>query len=373
MSFANPSSPAKWFLYTGIFFRWLCVYLVFANVLDEIEFFAPFIPDGYAEFTWGAMIGVWFALVLTSAEIIWIHFKKIGNPDAIKRHDLNMLSLRYFLAFIFFSYGISKLMGQQFTSTYTMMDQSLAKANGFWLTWRFFDYSYSYKFFIGFGQVAAAILFLSRRTTTLAAVIFLPIISNIVYVNFAFDIDVKFFSFCYLIFTIYLLFFDFDRLNSLFIRNSSVPANKILELPRYHFFSTKSFKIITSIFIIAIIAWPASDYFTFPMNKSKIFVGSFNVKDFIHPDNRNDSTKWDKIYIEKWANGGAIKKMNGKQFRFRSCKFDETHQNIHISFYDSAHFKNIEANYTIGADSSILANGFWGSDSIRFTIKRYFH
>ena len=79
------------------------------------------------------------------------------------------------------------------------------------------------------------------------------------------------------------------------------------------------------------------------MNKSQIFVGSFNVKDFIHPDNRNDSTKWDKIYIEKWANGGAVKKMNGKKFRFKSCKFDETHQNIHINFLDSTHFKNIDA------------------------------
>ena len=160
MSFANPSSPAKWFLYTGIFFRWLCVYLVFANVLDEIEFFAPFIPDGYAEFTWAAMIGVWFALVLTFAEIIWIHFKKIGSPDAIKRHDLNMLSVRYFLAFIFFSYGIGKLLDQQFSSTYTMMDQSLGEANGFWLTWRFFDYSYYYKYFIRFGQVSCGKLFI---------------------------------------------------------------------------------------------------------------------------------------------------------------------------------------------------------------------
>ncbi|HKC37023.1 MAG TPA: hypothetical protein VKB95_13205, partial [Chitinophagaceae bacterium] len=236
MSFANPSSPAKWFLYTGIFFRWLCVYLLFANESDEFEFTASILPDGYTEFTWAAMIGVGFALLLTFAEIIWIHFKKNTDPAAIKRHDLNQLAVRYFLAFIFFSYGISKLLGQQFTSTYTMMDQSLAKANGFLLTWRFFDYSYSYKFFIGFGQVAASILFLSRRTTTLAAIIFLPIISNIVYVNFAFDIDVKFFSFCYLIFAIYLLLCDFDRLNALFIRNSSFPANKIFELPRYHFF-----------------------------------------------------------------------------------------------------------------------------------------
>ena len=373
MSFADPHSPAKWFLYTGIFFRWLCVYLLFANVSDQFEFLASFLPDGYAEFTWDAMIGVGFALVLTFAEIIWTHFKKTGNAGSTKRHNLNMLSVRYFLAFIFFSYGIAKLLGQQFTSTYTMMDQSLAEANGFWLTWRFFDYSYSYKFFIGFGQIAAAILFLSRRTTTLAAVIFLSIISNIVYVNFAFDIGVKFFSFCYLVFTIYLLLCDFDRLHALFIRNSSVPANKILELPRYHFFSTRSFKIIQTIFIIAIIIWPASDYFRIPANKSKVFVGSFNVKDFIHPDNRNDSTNWDKIYIEKWANGGSIKRMNGKRINFKSCDFDETNHNIHISFRNSTRFKNIDAMYTVDADSSILAKGLWGSDSVRFTIKRYFH
>jgi hypothetical protein len=103
--------------------------------------------------------------------------------------------------------------------------------------------------------VTAAILFLSRRTTTLAAIIFLPIISNIVYVNFAFDIGVKFFSFCIPRFYLSnLLLCDFDRLNALFIRNSTVPANKVLELPRYHFFSTKSFKIITTIFILAIMS-----------------------------------------------------------------------------------------------------------------------
>jgi len=373
MSFSDPSSPAKWFLYTGIFFRWLCVYLLFANLSDEFEITASILPDGYTEFTWAAMIGVGFALLLTFAELIWIHFRKIAGSDTIKRHDLNILSVRYFLAFIFFSYGISKLLGQQFTSTYTMMDQSLAKANGFWLTWRFFDYSYAYKFFIGFGQVAASILFLSRRTTTLAAIIFLPIISNIVYVNFAFDIDVKFFSFCYLIFAIYLLLCDLDRLYALFIRNSSFPANKIFELPRYHFFSTWSFKIIKTIFITAIIAWPASDYFKFTMNESKLFIGSFDVKEFIYPDNKNDSTQWDKLYIEKWANGGTIKKMNGKQIRFRSCTFDETHQNIHIGFRDSTSFKSINASYTIKADSSISVNGLWGNDSIQFTIKRYFH
>ena len=373
MSLANPSFPAKWFLYTGIFFRWLCVYLFFANESDEFAFTASILPDGYSEFTWAAMIGVGFALLFTLTEIAWTRLKKTAEPGVIRRHDLNQFAVRYFLAFIFFSYGIDKMLGMQFTSTYTMMDQSLSEANGFWLTWRFFDYSNSYKFFIGLGQVVASLLFLSRRTATLATMIILPIISNIVFVNFAFDIGVKFFSFCYLVFAIYLLLCDFDRLNALFIRNSSFAANKILELPRYHFFSTRSFKIIKTIFIIAIIAWPASSYFRNQMNKSKIFIGSFTVKDFIYPATQNDSTKWGNLYIEKWANGGSIKKMNGERMSFKTCRFDESHHRIHFSFRNEEKFKDIDAHYTINADSSINANGFWGTDPIQFTLKRYFY
>jgi hypothetical protein len=88
-------------LYRHFFPLALCV-PGFANVLDEIEFFAPFIPDGYADFTWGAMIGVLFALVLTFAEIIWIRFKKTDNLNTIKRHDLNMLSVPIFSCLYFF-------------------------------------------------------------------------------------------------------------------------------------------------------------------------------------------------------------------------------------------------------------------------------
>src|SRR6185369_5675044 len=103
MSFANSSSPAKWFFYSGIFFRWLCVYLFFANFSDEFEFTASILPEGYSEFTWAAMIGVAFSLLLTTIEMVWIKSKKLNSADdESKRHLLNQWAVRYFLAFIVF-------------------------------------------------------------------------------------------------------------------------------------------------------------------------------------------------------------------------------------------------------------------------------
>src|SRR4030095_6107307 len=152
------------------------------------------------------------ALVLAFGEILWIQFSKNKEIDFSKKHDLNQLVMRYFLAFIFFSYGIAKIIDEQFGSPYHILDRRMSEVPAFSLAWRFFDYSYFYKLFIGLGQVIASTLFLSRRTSTLGAIILLPIIGNIVFVNFAFRVPVTYYSFCYLVFTVYLLLCDFDRL-----------------------------------------------------------------------------------------------------------------------------------------------------------------
>jgi len=46
----------------------------------------------------------------------------------------------------------------------------------------------------GCSQILAAILLLFRKTATLGAILMVTIMSNIVFVNFAFDVCVKFFS-----------------------------------------------------------------------------------------------------------------------------------------------------------------------------------
>jgi len=322
------------------------------------------------------MIGVGFSLLLTAIEIVWIQSKKLNSADSeSKRHHLNQWAVRYFLACIFFSYGIGKILNLQFTTTVTRLDQTLAEANGFWLTWRFFDYSYSYKLFIGLGQILASTLFLFRRTTTLAAMILLPVISNIVYINFAFSIDVTFFSFCYLIFTLYLLLCDFDRLYALFIRNAAVPANKALQIAPYNFFRKPYFRILKAVFVFVIIAWPLFDYFKYMRgSNSSRFTGSFNVNSFSLRNNTNcpDSVRWDKIYVERWNNWGSGKTSDGKRFSFKTIRFNDGNPDLRIDFRDEAHYKPITAVYEIEKDSSMTIRGLWGQDSIQLNMKRYF-
>ena len=372
MSFASPSAPARWFVYAGIFFRWLCVCLFVLNILGD---YVSFIPYDIYVFSLSALGLLGVVVFITLIEVGVILWRKNNQTSLVKRHDLNFFASRYFLAFIFFSYGIAKLINQQFGSPYHILDRSVAELNGYLLSWRFFDYSFSYKFFIGMGQVIASALFLSRKTASLAAVIMLPIISNIVFVNFAFGVPVTFFSFCYLIFTIYILLCDFDRLNALFIQNNAFSSNPILQITRYRFFSTRGFKITRSIFVIAIICWPLSDYFKYmdERNINKGVTGSYKISNFNYVNNANcpDSIRWKKFFVEKWGGRGAARLANDKWVYFTNISFDEKKHKMKISFWDSIHYHSLQADYKKVNDDSISINGLWGKDSIRMNMKRY--
>lgn len=333
-------------------------------------------PWDISEFTRTALFFVILpAVVLTAIEILWLFYKRKTEEGFTKRHDLNQWVVRYFLAFIFYNYGIAKLIDQQFSAQYQILDRPLGEINGFALSWRFFDYSYKYKLFIGLGQILASTLFLFRKTTTLAALILLPIISNIVFINFAFGVPVTFYSFCYLVFTVFILLSDYDRLHALFISNKALSANSSLEVTRYPFFNKPSFKIVKAVFIIAIIAWPCSDYFVYARerNMNKAFRGSYKVRDFVLEGNVNctDSVRWEKIFVEKWGGYGSSKTAEGKRMYFSNINFDEQNRRLKISFWDSVHFKPINAVFRNEKDTSITFKGLWGNDSIQLNMKRY--
>ena len=100
-------------------------------------------------------------------------------------------TVRGFLALAFLNYGIAKLADIQFNPRYypaaferVWCDQ----LTGFQLAWRFFAHSRVYQFTIGLAEVGAAILLLSSRTAPLGAVLFLPVIVNVVLVDVCFGI-----------------------------------------------------------------------------------------------------------------------------------------------------------------------------------------
>ena len=62
------------------------------------------------------------------------------------------------------------------------------------LLWTLMGYSRPYAVFAGLGEVSAGLLLLSRRTSTIGALISFGVMLNVVMLNFCYDVPVKQFS-----------------------------------------------------------------------------------------------------------------------------------------------------------------------------------
>lgn len=141
--------------------------------------------------------------------------KKIILTNEVK--DIVIISIRLLLSMIFFSYGISKLTGNQFGNlTLTELNTPIKDLSLFKIAWYLFDHQ-PFKFFTGICEVFAATLLLFRRTTLLGTLVLFPIIINILIIDIMIMPQTLKVSFIfrltfYLLFCSVLLFFHKEQL-----------------------------------------------------------------------------------------------------------------------------------------------------------------
>lgn len=123
-------------------------------------------------------------------------------------------TFRLFLAFNFFVYGLAKVVIGQFGEVTPEIEA--AAGEGFAVVWTFFGYSRVYELFIGFGEILAAVLLLIPRTSALGAVVFMPIIVNIVLINYCFHIGVQDLSTILMVMCLILLWVDRRKFTGIF-------------------------------------------------------------------------------------------------------------------------------------------------------------
>lgn len=131
--------------------------------------------------------------------------------------DWLRISLRYFLAYFALYYGIIKLFAVQMPfPSLSQQSTLLGDLSPTRLAWMFVGASTPYQVFSGIIETAAGLFLMFRRTTTLGLILFAAVFGNVVALNFAYDIPVKIMSAHFLIFSFYLLAFDFKRLVEFF-------------------------------------------------------------------------------------------------------------------------------------------------------------
>ena len=113
----------------------------------------------------------------------------MSQPDEhLKTYPRLLDWLRYFCAFLLYTYGMSKLMHLQFNMA-ELAPRPIGSLNGYQLTWFYFGYSRAYASILGLTQITGASLLLFRKTTLLAALLMLPVMANILLINIFILVD----------------------------------------------------------------------------------------------------------------------------------------------------------------------------------------
>ena len=132
---------------------------------------------------------------------------------------------RYYLALTLLSYGLFKVIPVQFSPpSLTRLLTPYGDSSPMGILWTFMGASMAYTVFAGLGEVAGAVLLLFRRTRLLGALVSAGVLTNVVVLNFTYDVQVKLYSSHLLAMAVALIALDGRRLVAFFVRNTPAPA-----------------------------------------------------------------------------------------------------------------------------------------------------
>jgi hypothetical protein len=225
--------------------------------------------------------------------------------------------VRFWLAVVALSYGTIKLYALQMPfPTLSNLSTPLGDLLGMRLSWLFLGYSFSYQFFGGFMETISGVLLLWRRTILAGVFAATGAFTNVVMLNWAYDVPVKIFSSNLLLGCLFLLALDSQRLVNLLLLNRTVHPTLAWE-PNW----TKSWHrwlaIATKLYFVWFFVWTPfksarTRYLTLqrPPVQGPFKTGVYEVTKFALngkdvPITRGDSLRWKDVIFDSPAAGSA--------------------------------------------------------------------
>lgn len=247
------------------------------------------------------------------------------RPNYRRLGEWLVVACRYYLLTVMLSYGFAKVyLGQFPPPSLTRLVQPFGEASPMGLLWTFMGFSKAYSVFAGLGEIVGGLLLAFRRTTTLGALIIIGVMSNVVMLNFSYDVPVKLYSSHLLFFALVLAGLDGRRIVDFLVRNRSVPA----AVYPPHFTSRKLNLVVLSLKVLVIggmvissvVSGVAADrnYHSLA-NKSSLYgiydVESFEIDGEILPPLLTETRRWQTAIfdVRRQLN---IRMMDGEMRRF---------------------------------------------------------
>ncbi len=282
------------------------------------------------------------------------------------------VAVRFYVGLMLFSYGMIKVIKLQFPSpTIARLLQPYGNSSPMGLAWTFLGFSKGYNMFMGFAEVAA-ILLLFRRTVTAGAIITLMTTSNVMAVNYFYDVPVKIVSTALVMLTVFLLLPDIKRLFKFFFTGEAIA----LPVRQQPVFKRKWVKITGYAFKYILLAYVLVYGTILTIQSSSVYgehaprpplSGLYNVKTFVVnndtlPPLITDSTYWRYLGVSNRPGFAGIKFLNDT-LRTYTISVDTVLQTIYLKQALDTNNK-CYLKYQILEDRKFLLTGTIKKDSV---------
>jgi uncharacterized membrane protein YphA (DoxX/SURF4 family) len=236
---------------------------------------------------------------------IWTRVRpRLRHPQ--RAHAWLRAFVRYPLAFTMIDYGVVKFAGVQFgTQPFQQLMTPLGQFSPPALMWAFMTSSFGYRAFAAQAEVVGGALLLSRRTTTLGALIVLAAMSNVLAMNLAYDVSVKMMAGHLVLMAAILLLPDVRRLGNVLVLNRTAwPAQMpaLVDNPRLSRTLAVAAVVYAAYGVGSIVWYDVSLGAQIHSGPHTPLAGIFDVESLTRNGrsvtDASDTTRWSRVAIE---------------------------------------------------------------------------
>ena len=288
---------------------------------------------------------------------------------------------RYYVALIILSYGLFKIVPVQFSEpSQSILLQTYGESSPMRLLWTFMGYSTTYQIFGGVAEAIGAVFLLFRRTTLLGALILVGVLTNVVLMNYCFDVPVKLASTHYLIFSIGLVAIYSRPLIQLYFLNQS--TNPMEQSPLFEKRKLRLAAVIIKIALIGFAVYPQLTVAITYLQENETttepnsMTGVYDVYDYRNSNyadtlDSNYTEYWHRMVITNGYNSNILKvnKVSGEKLKYQ-IKIDTIDRKLtgHLAA-DST--QQLRLNYRTMPNGDLHWKGSLNADSLWLKTKEF--
>jgi hypothetical protein len=306
------------------------------------------------------------------------------SQDHRRLHAGARLYVRYTLGMALFGYGMFKLIKGQFMYLHeTKLEEPYGNLSPMGLLWAFMGYSTPYNVFAGAAEAGAAVLLFFRRTAPLGALLAVAVMTNVVMINFSYDVIVKLYSLNLLLMAVFLLAPDLRRLADLLVlhrptapRSATPPP----QAPRWRRIGLLALKTVVIGYIVISITKSSLDrWLQWDRIRSKAeakYARAYEVDDFVRngrpvPHSPHDAGRWQSLEFR--PQGAVVTAMDHRTY---AVDYDAARQTLAVPSGDRRTSLGVLACSRLDAEHLVLT-GKLANDSLIVTLhsldpKRFF-